>query len=149
MAFYIDLFSPETYERFANSDRTISGFRKRQTHVANRIHPGDKLICYMTKLSRWIGVLEVKSNYFVDDTPIFIDTKDPFSIRFKVEPQIWLSLENTVPIHEPFIWNTLTFTKELNPNSLAWTGKVRGSLASLDDVDGQFLEKVLVECAFR
>lgn len=145
MAYYIDLFSPETYERFANSDRTVSGFRKRQTSVANRIRPGDKLICYMTKLSRWVGVLKVKSNYFVDDTPIFTETNDPFSIRFKVEPLSWLPLEKTVPIHEAVIWNTLSFTKELNPNSLAWTGKVRGSLASLDDTDGQFLERLLVE----
>src|SRR5205807_4640907 len=29
MAYYIDLFSPETYEAFARSSRDISGFRRR------------------------------------------------------------------------------------------------------------------------
>jgi hypothetical protein len=59
MAYYLDLFSPETYEAFGNSSKTISGFRMRQLNAAKGIHPGDKLICYMTKLSRWFGVLEV------------------------------------------------------------------------------------------
>ncbi len=77
MAYYIDLFSPDTYETFKNSDRTISGFRERQRGVASDIQPGDKLICYVTKLSRWVGVLEVKSTYFQDDKPIFYPVNDP------------------------------------------------------------------------
>ena len=47
MAYYLDLFSPETYEAFSRSDRTVSGFRLRQQKTASRIQPGDKLLCYM------------------------------------------------------------------------------------------------------
>jgi predicted RNA-binding protein len=64
MACYLDLFSPATYEAFSKSDRTISGFRTRQRGVAQRIKAGDRPICYMTKLSRWIGILEVESGPF-------------------------------------------------------------------------------------
>ena len=49
MPYYLDLFSPETYEAFGRSDRTISGFRPRQRSVAGKIQPGNKLICYMTR----------------------------------------------------------------------------------------------------
>jgi len=100
MAYYLNLFSPETYEAFTRSDRTISGFRERQVKVAARIQPGDKFICYMTKLSRWIGMLEVMSASFEERTPLFVPTDDPFVIRFKVQPVVWLDKEYTVPIRE-------------------------------------------------
>lgn len=45
MAYYINLFSPETYESFTKSDQSISGFRVRQENAASRIKVGDKLIC--------------------------------------------------------------------------------------------------------
>ncbi len=145
MNYYIDLFSPETYERFSNSDRTTSGFRPRQRSQAQRIHPGDKLICYMTKFSRWIGVLEGKSESFIDDSPIFVDENDPFTTRFKVETICWLPKENTIPIHDDNIWQGLSFTRDLLKTSNAWTGKVRGSLGSLTKEDGIFLENSLLQ----
>lgn len=144
MNYYIDLFSPETYERFSKSDRSISGFRLKQKSQAAKIHPGDKLVCYMTKLSRWVGVLEVLSDFFIDETPIFTDQDDPFVVRFKVKPLSWLPKEYTIPIHEERIWNGLSFTKDLDKNSIAWTGKVRGSLTTLNIEDGAFLEKEII-----
>ena len=71
MAYYTDLFSPETYEVFTQSDQSISGFRVRQKNAASQIKPGDKLVCYVTKISRWIGVLKVTSEFFEDSTPLF------------------------------------------------------------------------------
>ena len=53
MAYFVDLFSPETYEAFTKSGHNISGFRLRQENATSRVKIGDKLICYMTKLSRW------------------------------------------------------------------------------------------------
>ncbi len=37
MAYYIDLFSPETYQAFTASERGVSGFRERQRKMAERI----------------------------------------------------------------------------------------------------------------
>jgi hypothetical protein len=51
MAFYLDLFSPETYEAFSRSDQQITGFRPRQKLAAQKVKAGDKFVCYMTKLS--------------------------------------------------------------------------------------------------
>ncbi len=144
MAYYIDLFSPDTYEAFKNSDRTVSGFRERQRGVASDIKPGDKLICYITKLSRWAGVLEVKSNYFEDNKPIFYPVNDPFIIRFTVEDKVWLPLEHSVPIYEDIVWSNLSFTQHLSKNSYGWTGMIRGSLRRLEDSDGRYLEQLLI-----
>lgn len=145
MKYYIDLFSPFTYERFSKSNQSISGFRIRQRNQASRIEPGDKFICYMTKLSRWVGVLEVEENYFIDDKPIFSEDNDIFVVRFQVKPVCWLPVECSIPIHDASIWNELTFTKDLERNSTAWTGMVRASLTTLDDQDGMFLENELIE----
>lgn len=149
MAYYIDLYSPETYEAFTKSNRDISGFRPRQITAARRVKPGDKLICYMVKLSRWVGVLEVKSTYFEDNAPIFHDTNDPYTIRFKVKPIVWLPKEKGLPIHEDKIWKKLSFTKDFEPRTpdtkgTAWTGKIRTSLNLLDEEDGKFLEDMII-----
>ena len=145
MKYYLDLFSPETYEAFSKSDRTISGFRQSQESYAKRIKIGDKLICYMTKLSRFIGVLEVTGKYFIDNSPIFYPSHDPFVVRFKVKTLAWLPKENAIPIKDERVWDTLSFTKGLEQNSTHWTGKVRNSLNQLDDNDGKYLEKFIFE----
>lgn len=143
MAYYTDLFSPETYGAFTASDRAVSGFRLRQEGIAATIRPGDKLICYMTKLSRWIGILEVTSTYFLDDTPIFLPTADPFQVRFHVKPSIWLTPENSIPIQDSISWDHLSFTKNSARNSSSWAGMLRNSLRKLSDEDGQYLEALL------
>jgi len=143
MAYYLDLFSPETYEAFSQSDRSVSGFRVRQRNVAQRISAGDKLVCYMTKLSRWVGLLEVLDGPFVDDSPIFYPASDPFVVRFRVRADVWLPVEKSIPIHEEAVWNRLSFTAGQQRNSSTWTGKLRGSLVRIDDQDGAFLERSL------
>ncbi|HEX2912867.1 MAG TPA: EVE domain-containing protein [Chloroflexia bacterium] len=144
MAYFLDLFSPETYEAFSSSNKTISGFRVRQQNQASKVQPGDKFICYMTKLSRWVGILEVTSDWFKDDSPIFTEQNDPFIVRFKVKPLVWLDKEKGIPIHDDRIWNNLTFTKGHDKNSSKWTGKLRASLSKLEDRDARLLEKTIL-----
>ena len=139
MAYYIDLFSPETYHAFTASDRDISGFRERHRKMAGRIKPGDCLVCYVTRLSRWVGLLDVIEGPFVDNKPIFVAENDPFVVRFRVKASTWLNLDHAIPIHDGEIWQSLSFTKDLHEGSLAWTGKVRGSLVRLGDGDGELL----------
>jgi len=143
MAYLLDLFSPETYEAFSRSDRTVSGFRPRHKLAAGRVQSGDKLVCYMTKLSRWVGVLEVLEGPFEDNSPIFYAESDPFSVRFRVRPLIWLPVEKAIPIHEARIWDHLSFTRGQDKSSSMWTGHIRGSLVRLTDDDGALLEHAL------
>jgi predicted RNA-binding protein len=113
MRYWLDLFTPYTWDRFKEHGAAISGFRPRQRKTAyQRIKTGDLLLCYLIKLSRWCGVLEVISEAFEDTTPIFAEANDPFPIRFKVKPIILLEFEQAIPIQEPEIWNSLSFTKK-------------------------------------
>lgn len=144
MGFYLNLFSPETHKAFSNSEKNISGFTKNQMGVAKKIKPGDRFICYLTKISRWVGIFEVESEVFTDNTPIFQETDDPFTIRFKVKPIVWLDFEYGIPIHEDFVWSKLSFTKDHNKASSTWTGRLRSSLATIKKADAEFLESILL-----
>ncbi len=132
MAYFIDLFSPETHEAFMRSNRDVSGFRMRHKGMAERIKPGDTFVCYLTRLSRWCGL------------PIFMTESDPFVVRFRVRPVVWLEIDKSIPIHDDVIWNGLSFTRTLEKGSIGWTGKVRGSLVRLDDRDGKFMVEQLI-----
>jgi hypothetical protein len=111
--------------------------------MAERIKPGDVLVCYLTRVSRWFGLLEVIEGPFIDDKPIFMAESDPFVVRFRVRTSVWLDIEKALPIHDETIWAGLSFTRGLEKGSTGWTGKVRGSLVRLDDLDGQFLAERL------
>jgi len=145
MNYYIDLFSPETAKAFENSKRNVSGFRiSRKTYVENqKIEPGDKFICYVTRLQRFIGILEVESRHFIDESPIFVDQDDPFVLRFKVKPLVWLPLLKAIPIHEDSLWEILSFTKGLTKDSNRWTYMVFSSPKSWPRPDCELIEKLL------
>src|SRR5262245_33289345 len=110
MVYFTNLFSPDTYETFSRSSRDVSGFSKHQLAWAKRLQKSDRFVCYVTKLSRWVGVLEVLSDYYTDDTPLFYPDADPYVIRFKVRPLVWLPKDQAIPIREKHVWDTLSFT---------------------------------------
>ncbi|NPV55084.1 MAG: hypothetical protein HPY76_00220 [Anaerolineae bacterium] len=99
----------------------------------------------ISKLSCWVGILEVKSECFTDNTPIFYKEDAPFIIRFRVEQIVWLAVEKAIPIREDRIWKMLSFTAGHAKHSSEWTGKVRASLTALSEQDGAFLEAELTQ----
>ena len=65
MAYFLDLFTPETWHAFCEMGATVTGFRDRQRRLAlEHVHPGDIFLCYVTRVSRWSGVLQVESAPF-------------------------------------------------------------------------------------
>lgn len=146
MTYYLDLFTPETWQAFRAHGATISGFREKQRKTAERIEIGDKFLCYVVRLSRWCGILEVKSDFFIDSRPIFSDP-DPFVVRFKVDPTVVLDLEKSIPILEEDVWTRLSLTKEIEKGVSGWAqhANLRASLRQINDRDGNFLSKLLLE----
>ena len=143
MKYHLDLFTPETWQAFTDAGATCTGFRVRQRRLAQeRVKPGDLFLCYMTRLSRWCGVLEIESEAFYDETPRF-GTDDPYPVRFNVKPVVILSPESAIPIHHPQVWQALSITNQLEPGDHYWTGFFRQSLNTLEDGDGTFLVELL------
>ena len=147
MNYFIDLFSPETAIKFSNSSMDTSGFRiSRKSYVANqKIGPGDRFICYLTRLQRFNGILEILSEPFIDEKPIFTNENDPFTLRFKVKPVVWLAFEKALPIHMDSLWTRLSFTKELEKDSNQWTWMVFQSPRKWPNDDCIIIENALIE----
>ena len=92
----------------------------------------------------WVAILEVVDGPFEDDSPRFADGDDPFVTRFHVRPLVMLSEEGALPIKDGQVWTTLSFTRDHDPRSSKWTGRLRGSLNRLPEEDGRFLERMLL-----
>jgi EVE domain len=122
ISYWLDVFSHKTWSEFLQAGGTVSGFRESRWKTAQRINPGDYFLCYLTGVSRWIGLLKVTGKAYRDEAPIWED--DPFPVRFPVKVLIALRPETAVPIIE--MRDRLSIFKDLaNPH--AWTGRLRGS----------------------
>jgi predicted RNA-binding protein len=94
--YWLDLFTGTTWEEFLEHGGEVSGFRASRKRLAERISPGDYLLCYLTGISRFIGILEVKSKCYEDATPIWRD--EQFPIRFDVDILEKLDAKTAVPV---------------------------------------------------
>lgn len=143
MAFFLNLFTPETWAAFREHGASATGFRERQRRIAReRIKPGDIFLCYLVRVSRWCGVLRVASESYMNDAPIFSDP-DPFVVRFDVKPLILLDPEKSIPIFEDEIWNALSETRDMEKGEPGWAKIYRGSLRPIGDEDGELLLSLL------
>jgi hypothetical protein len=144
MNYVLNLFSPETWQAFRENGCSVTGFSRHQrTQAEQNIRRGDNFVCYLVRLSRWCGVLEVQSEAYVDDTPIFQPDNDPFIVRFHVKPLVVLDAEFSIPVALPEIWNQLNWTKEISPGSVGWAGNFQKSLRIMPPEDGEFLRDKL------
>jgi hypothetical protein len=148
MNYYLDLFTPETWKAFRENGSSVSGFAKAyRSRAANTIKPGDIFICYLVRLSRWCGVLEVLSDFYEDSTPIFQKENDPWTVRFKVNPLTVLDEMHAIPIRLPEIWNNFSRTKGLEQDTHGWAAKavLQSCLVTIPQYDGEFLSAKLRE----
>jgi hypothetical protein len=134
------LFTGTTWQEFLDAGATVSGFRKRRWKTVQQIKPGDYLLCYLTGVSRFIGVLEVTSEPYWDESPIWKD--EVFPCRVKVEVIAAQSPETAVPIFD--LKEQLTIFQNLK-SPAAWTGHVRGSPAKWKQSDGEAVVYAVLE----
>ena len=144
MAYYLDLFTPETWAKFIEHGATVSGFRERQRKIAARLKPGDVFLCYIVKVSRWAGLLEIESVASEDDTPIF-DDPDPYTVRFRVKPLVTRPLEQAIPIDAEGLCEQLSFTQGMEKRIAGWEqhANLRASLRKISATDGRLIADLL------
>lgn len=135
-SYWLDLFTPQTWNEFLKAGASVSGFRDSKWGFVQKIQPGDYLLCYLTGISRWVGILEVTSKKpYKDNAPIWKD--DVFPCRLKVKVLVQLDPETAVPVQD--MKDVLSAFKSTKSESypLAWTGKFRGSPAKWSQSDGE------------
>ncbi len=138
--YWLDLFTGTTWQEFLDAGGTVSGFRERRWKTVQQISVGDYLLCYLTGLSRFIGVLEVVSKPFKDTSPIWKD--EDFPCRLNVKVLYKLSPETAVPVHD--LRDRLSFFQDME-STIGWTGHFRGSPAKWKVQDGESIVSAIAE----
>lgn len=138
--YWLDLFTGTTWQEFLDGGAKVSGFREFRWNLVQQIKPGDYLICYLTGISRWVGVLEVVSEAFQDTTPIWKD--DVYPCRLRVKLLVCLTPETAVPITN--LRDQLSIFDNVG-SSNAWIGHLRGSPAKWKASDGEVVVKAIQE----
>jgi EVE domain len=122
MKYWLDLFTWTTWQEFLKAGGEISGFRENRWRTVQKIKRGDFLLCYLTGLSRFFGVLEVTGDAYKDDRPIWGEAV--FPSRVPVRVVLSLSPEYAIPV--TLLQSQLSYFQNMRaPNS--WTGHFRGS----------------------
>lgn len=136
--YWLDLFTGTTWQEFLDAGGNISGFRENRWTTVQKIKPGDYLLCYLTGVSRWIGILEVTSQPYKDDSLIW--KFDTFPCRLKVKIINELEPETAVPVLD--LKEKLSIFQNIkNPNR--WGVLFRGSPKKLSPGDGQEIVKAI------
>jgi predicted RNA-binding protein len=139
-SYWLDLFTGTTWREFLTAGGEVSGFREKRWRAVQQMAPGDYLLCYLTGVSRWIGVLEVISEPFMDNTPIW--KEDEFPSRVRVRPIATLTPETAIPVLE--LRDQLSVFRNLKkPN--AWTSHFRASPMRWEPADGEAVVAAILE----
>ena len=136
--YWLNLFSGKTWEEFLKNGANVSGFRESKRKIVEKVRPGDYLICYVIGISRLIGVLEVKSTYYYDETPLWED--EVFPCRLKVELIYSLKPKAAVPVHD--LRDKLSMFKGLKSPKV-WSGFFRGSPTKFKQSDAEIIMEAI------
>ena len=138
--YWLDLFTIETWKEFIDHGADVSGFSEKRWTLVQKMKPGDYLLCYMTRASRWVGLLEVTEEPYHDESRIWASQVYPS--RVGVQALIKLAPEHGVPILD--MRAELSIFRDLdNPNK--WQGPLRGSPARWKPSDGEAIVRALRE----
>lgn len=138
--YWLDLFTGATWKEFRDAGAEVSGFRKSRWKIVDQIKPGDILLCYLVRVSRFSGALEVKSKAFMDEEPIW--KEDLFPCRVGVKPVALLTPETSVPLEE--LKDKLSVLKTFG-TSIKWTGYLRGSPKRWPTSDGEAVVQAVLD----
>jgi DGQHR domain-containing protein len=133
--YWLDLFTPETWEEARENNFKLSGFRENRWTLVQKIKPGDFLVCYIARESRFSGILKVISEPYKDyEKASKIWKSNSFPCVMDVEPAITLDILHSIPVDQVIPKLTI-FSK--------WGGIVRGSPNRLNEKDGDIIKGLL------
>jgi len=136
MQYWLDLFTPETWNEAAAVKFGVTGFRETRWPIVRRVEIGDYFVCYLTRVSAFSGLLEAVSGGYQDSSPIW--TSDVFPARVKTRPVIALGPTEAVP-----------FDKIVSKfrSATSWRGYVRGSPMRLPMEDAEAIVDALEQAS--
>lgn len=96
--YWVQVFTVARWNQFINAGAKVSSFRENRWGFVRSLKPRDYLLCYVSRVSRWVGILEVKSEPYLDNTRIW--EGEIYPCRAEVQVVTSLPPENGVPMRE-------------------------------------------------
>jgi hypothetical protein len=131
-SYWLDLYTFETWNEFLAAGANVTGFREKRWKTVQKIKPGDILLCYLTGVGRWIGILEAVGPAFKDKKPIWKVSEFPARVPVKLIGK--LDPVFSVPVVE--MKDKLSVFQNLK-SPHAWVGHFRGSPYKWKQQDGE------------
>jgi predicted RNA-binding protein len=94
--YWVQVFNENTWREFLDFGGRVTGFRQTRWRYIQQVKMGDVLLCYMSRHSKWVGILEVDSAPYLDLTPIW--KEDLFPCRAEVKVIAALPIGDAIPI---------------------------------------------------
>jgi len=139
-SYWLDLFTGATWSEFKSAGGRVTGFRESRWKTAQKIKIGDYMLCYLTGISRFIGILEVSGAAYKDRSAIWKD--EEFPCRLKVKIIADLEPDVAVPVFQ--LREQLSFFHNMS-NPHAWTGRFRSSPAKWATADGESVIQAVLD----
>ena len=93
---FLGVFTVESWREFLRHGGQVMGFNAKKAGIASRLLPGDRVLCYLSKVSAFAGWMEVTGPSYVDTKPLWSDGLYPIRLPVRVVEE--LALSNSLPI---------------------------------------------------
>ena len=93
---FLGVFTVDSWREFLRHGGQVMGFNAKKEGIASRLLPGDRILCYLSKVSAFAGWMEVTGPSYLDNRPLWSDGLYPIRLPVKVIEE--LALSNSVPI---------------------------------------------------
>lgn len=128
--YYMIITNEIDYEWDIDNCFACAGFPDRNEKAARKMEKGDKIIYYVTKISKFMAAVEVSGEYYYSEEQIWDDPFDLWSHRVPTKPIVSIS-EFDDGIYIKDIWDDLEFIK----NKIKWGSQVQGSFRNISEHD--------------
>lgn len=138
--YYMIITNMADYTRDVKNQFRCAGFGYKNESSIAKMEPGDKIIYYVTKQSKFCAVVEVTGKSYFDRTPIWADPTELWEYRVPTKPIVSAkSYYDGVFIKD--IWDNL----DLISNKGKWGSQVMGSFRKMTENDYKVILKALTE----
>jgi hypothetical protein len=135
----LGLFTVDSWREFQRHGARLMGFNENKRTAAAGLQLGDRILCYLSKVSAFVGVLEVTGTSYMERVPLWTDGL--FPVRLPVRVAVEVPLFKSIPIRQ--LRGRLTFMPA-DSNAHTWTAHIRSSPRRWSLADGKTVYDALM-----
>ena len=146
--YWIIVGSPDNFAKTRELEFTLQGIKSRHRKKAEKMHPGDKIIYYVTGKKAFAGISTITSDYFESHERILasMDPKkdaEDYPFRVRIEPDLILADGQLVDA-EPIARQMVYASKWPAAN---WTLAFQGNVHSIEKSDYELIRREIEQAS--